>query len=72
MQPRPPHSHPTFQADLLVTSGEHDTYTATKEQLERWAAMLLPREPAGGAAAGGSGGGDMFGGGQALKDWGGG
>lgn len=33
----------TELADMLLNSGELDVYSRTKEQLERWAALVLPR-----------------------------
>lgn len=47
----------TELADTLVSSGELDVYSATSEQLKRWAALVLPQaEVEGGGAAGGAGG----------------
>lgn len=50
----------TDLADMLLTSGELDIYSFTKEQLERWATSVLGREPPAAEAAGDGGSGDMF------------
>ncbi len=51
----------TEMADLLLTSGELDLYSNTKEQLERYAALMLPKEDAAPQAGGdGDDEGDMF------------
>ncbi|GBF95150.1 hypothetical protein Rsub_07734 [Raphidocelis subcapitata] len=47
----------TELADGLVSAGELDVYSSTREQLARWAALVLPRSEVegGGGGAGGAG-----------------